>query len=951
MSNLAKIEELYHAALERSPTERDDFLEASCGDDAELRREVESLLSFDAQAADFIETPPEDLAAALFAKGANHNIVGKKLNHYHVISPLGIGGMGEVYLAEDTKLGRKIALKILPPQFSQDAERKRRFEQEARAVSALNHPNIITIYGIEESDKLDFIATEFIDGETLRERISDKTFSWQETLEIAIQIVSALESAHSVGIIHRDIKPANIMIRRDNLVKVLDFGLAKLTATTADSGDFQTRDHTAPNRVMGTINYMSPEQALGEKVEARTDIFSLGVVLYEMLSGVQPFAGASDAAIYNATINKNPPRLSEIKADIPFEIDRIVSRAMEKDCEKRFQTASDLHLELEQLRGNSNSFALNPRSFETTSPRRKSRLFLPLAAVFSTIAVSLAAFYLFSGRAAGVPPIEVRNFNYVQTTNQSGEELFPSLSPDGKTLVYASRAAGNWDIYSQRVGGKNPLNLTKDSMFNETQAVFSPDGERIAFRSERDGGGIFIMGATGENPKRISDFGFNPSWSPNGKEVAVAMEGISDASSRLLDKSPLWAIDTASGQKRLIADFDAVQPAWSPNGKLIAFWTLNGTGHRDIQVVDAAGGTPKKITDDAAVDWNPVWSPDGKFLYFASNRGGSMNLWRTAIDEQTGEISGAFQPATIPSSEGEHFCFSRDGKQLAYVQNNNRLTIQHIGFDPLAEKVTGTPLGLIESTQTAVHPAISPDGERIAFSSATAPVEDIFIVNKDGTGLRQLTDDIAKDRLPRWSPDGNLITFYSNRSGKYEIWSINPDGGNLRMLTDLPDVPTQRYAVWSPDGKRLAYVSGDNGVQIIDATKDFHNQTPFTLPRIDDATVFDVWSWSPDGKYLTGIAQNANGRVPGIFAYSIENKTYRKLNEKGSNPIWLSDSYRILFNLDDKIYLLDTTIGKSREVFASRGNNVDQFEISRDNRTIYYGIDLLEADIWIGNVE
>ena len=228
MSNIAKIEEIYHAALEKPLAERDEFLKKACGDDEELRREVESLLSFDEQAADFIETPPEDLAANLFAKQNNEDIIGKTLNHYRVISQLGAGGMGEVYLAEDTKLKRKIALKLLPLQFSTDAERKRRFEQEARAVSALNHPNIITIYGIEEAEDLEFIATELIDGETLREKIKEKPFTWQEMLNIAIQITSALESAHSVGIIHRDIKPANIMIRRDGIVKVLDFGLGKI---------------------------------------------------------------------------------------------------------------------------------------------------------------------------------------------------------------------------------------------------------------------------------------------------------------------------------------------------------------------------------------------------------------------------------------------------------------------------------------------------------------------------------------------------------------------------------------------------------------------------------------------------------------------------------------------------------------------------------------------------
>src|SRR6185503_3134551 len=286
------------------------------------------------------------LAAEMFSKNEGH-LVGKEISHYKIVRLLGAGGMGEVYLAEDTKLHRQVALKVLTSQFEPDAERIKRFKKEARAVSALNHPNIITIYSIEETEAGSFIATEFIDGQTLRERIAEKPLPWQEAVKIAIQITGALKTAHSVGIIHRDIKPANIMIRRDGIVKVLDFGLAKLTAP--GSSDGETREHTAPNRMLGTINYMSPEQVLGEPVDERTDIFSFGVVLYEMLSGEMPFAGPSDAAIYNATINKIQPSLRESNAEIPIELDQLVKCAMEKDPEVRYQTFSELRADLKSI--------------------------------------------------------------------------------------------------------------------------------------------------------------------------------------------------------------------------------------------------------------------------------------------------------------------------------------------------------------------------------------------------------------------------------------------------------------------------------------------------------------------------------------------------------------------------------------------------------------------------
>lgn len=952
MSDLAKIEEICHEALQFEQPEREEFLKQTCGDDEELRREVESLLAFEVEAAEFIETPPADLAADLFTENAeNQDIIGKTLNNYRVISLLGAGGMGEVYLAEDIKLGRQVAIKKLPPHFSENSERKKRFLREARAISALNHPNIITVYGIEETENLEFIVTEFIDGQTLHERIKEKPLSADETLDIAIQIAGALESAHSVGIIHRDIKPANIMIRKDNIVKILDFGLAKLTT---DSGDFQTRDQTAPNRVMGTISYMSPEQVLGKEIDIRTDIFSLGVVLYEMLSGTQPFQGTSDAAIYNATINENPPSISEINSDVPLVFDQIIKRTIEKNTAERFQTASDLRKVLQTLKQNSDSgFSLDKfPDFLTENKRQKyswTKFLYPVGVLFATISFSLLAFYLYSNLST--ENSEIRNIKITQITDQRGLELFSNLSIDGKSFIYASRQTGNWDIYSQRVGGKNPLNLTENSTADDTQPALSPDGERIAFRSERNSGGIFIMGATGEIPRRISDFGFNPAWSPDGKEIVVTEEGISGFNARVKDKSLLWAINVETGDKRQIGDFDAVQPAWSPNGKFIASWMADDAGQRDITIIVATGGEPVKITDDKPVDWNPVWSPDGKYLYFASDRGGSMNLWRVLIDEQTGKASGEPEPLTIPSRNIEHFSFSKDGKKMLYVEDRTSETIQRIGFDSKKEQVVGSPEQLINSTQLATQPAISPDGEWIAFSSAGDPIEDIFIVKKDGTGLRNLTDDKAKDRLPRWSPDGKQIVFYSDRSGKYEIWSINPDGSNLHTITDLPNVAANRYAYFSPDGKRLAFVYNNENVQIIETSKGYKEQTPYSLPLTVDGKNFDLWSWSPDGKFLTGVLGDTSGFLPGFYNFSLETENYTKLSDIGGNPMWLNDNRRLLFTNDGILYLLDTETGKHHEIFNSSGNYISQFEISRDNSTIYFGIELSESDIWLADFQ
>lgn len=952
MRDLTKIEEIYHAALEKSLAERDQFLKQTCGDDDELRREVESLLAFDEQAEHFIEMPPEDIAAAIFAEPQNANLVGKMLNHYRVTAVLGVGGMGEVYLAEDTKLGRKTALKILPPQFSSDAERKARFEQEARAASALNHPNIITIYSIEKAENLDFIATELVEGKTLREQMHEKPFSAEETVEIALQITSALEAAHSVGIIHRDIKPANIMIRRDGYVKILDFGLAKLTMSGVDSAGFDTREQTAPNRVMGTINYMSPEQALGEKLDSRTDIFSLGVVLYEMLSGVQPFAGVSDAAVYNATINKNPPSLLETNSAIPKALDEIIKHTIEKKREDRYQTVSDLSRDLQTLKQN-----LAPKlSFGNIGAAERkaksAKIFFALAG--AAVLISIALFYWFSNRSLPEDkPVEVRNLNYTQMTSQSGEETYPSLSPDGKTIIYASRESGNWDIYFQRVGGTNAVNLTKDSQANDTQPVFSPNGEQIAFYSERMGGGIFLMGATGESVRRVTDAGFHPSWSPDGKEIVYSTANFPEPTDRSAD-GKLMIINIATGEKREVAktETDAVQPSWSPTGVRIAYWSLNAASERDIKTVSVNGGEPVSVTNDAYLDWNPVWSPDGKYLYFSSNRGGSMNFWRVAIDEATGKVLGQPESITTPSLFSQHLTFSRDGKLFAFVQVNKSANIVEYGFNPATEKIVGKPIEITQGAKIDRNPDVSPDGEFIAFDAIRDKQEDLFVMRRDGSGIRQLTNDIYKDRGPRWSPDSTKLAFYSNRSGRYEGWTINADGSNLQQITKTTDDKYMLMHLWSPDGKNLLGNFSEGFPLIIESDKNFSEQTPQFLPKIENSEDWImVISWSLDGKQLAAMRVGNNPNTEGILIYDIASQKYTDLTDYGETPIWLNDNRRLIFFDTDKVFTIDSVTKKAKEILSVAPNNLQNMTLSPDNRSIYFALRKTESNIWLANFQ
>jgi serine/threonine-protein kinase len=348
-----QIKELFHASLEHEPAQRRALLEKECSGDLPLRHEVESLLASHEQAEDFIETSAADVAAALLAEDQPALVAGQMVGHFRIAEVLATGGMGEVYLADDTKLGRKVALKLLPQQFTINADRVRRFEQEARAASALNHPNIITIHEIGQSDSHHFIATEFVDGETLRTHMANTRMTIGEVLDVATQVASALAAAHEVGIVHRDIKPENVMLRRDRFVKVLDFGLAKLEPHRPMPVDPQAPTKsmvkTNPGMVMGTVQYMSPEQARGEEVDARTDVWSLGVILYEMLCGHAPFRGETPSHVIVSIIENNPPPLPG-GAEVPSELERIISRALRKNKAERYQTAGDIGIDLKSLK-------------------------------------------------------------------------------------------------------------------------------------------------------------------------------------------------------------------------------------------------------------------------------------------------------------------------------------------------------------------------------------------------------------------------------------------------------------------------------------------------------------------------------------------------------------------------------------------------------------------------
>ena len=857
--------------------------------------------------------------------------------------------MGDVYLAEDIRLKRQVALKFLSSGIAADAQRLERFEREAQIVAALNHPNIVTVHSIERDGETLFMAMEYIDGRTVAEIIPRGGLPLNRLLTLATQIVDAVIAAHRHGVVHRDLKPGNVMVLAGDHVKVLDFGLAKLREP-AEAGTLPTRELTGEGNIVGTVAYMSPEQAESRTVDVRSDIFAIGVMLYEMATGERPFKGDTSLSVLSSILRDTPRAVTELNPGLPRDVWRIVRHCLAKDPDRRYQTATDLRNDLDDLAQSLSSGELAAAA--TVRPARWPPW--PVRAMLAVAVLGLVAAVVdWRLRAPqSNPNISPPTLSHSRLTQREGVERGPSISPDGKWVVYMA----DGDIYLQSVTGQTAINLTKDSPTNETTPAFSPDGETIAFRSTRDGGGIFLMGRTGESVRRLTNGGFHPAWFPDGKSIVYASgEGPPGPENRTAF-SEIWTVSMDGGEPRRLIAGDAVQPRVSPNGRRIAYWSMptdpasqrfsssDQPANRDIWTVDLEGGKPVKVAAHDANDWNPVWSPDGRWLYFLSNRSGSMGLWRVAIDEASGVTRGDPQPLATPAWYVADFSLSADGAIGVYSSMIVTNNVARAVFDPDTATIKGDVEMLTSGTNDFVYLDATKDGRFVALTTSSRTREDLYVLTVADRTVRQLTNDFARDRWPRWSPDGTSIYFYSDRRG-YEIWRINTDGGGLRQLTNVPGLK-QMYPSLSPDGARMAASDQDVRKLAVYDTRDFSKPLQLVTAEVEPKVgALQVHDWSPDGRSFLLAALTPAGAGTSLWAHEVDTGTARRVTTDCAGGTWMRDGRRIVCNRRGRLVVLDVNSGRTTDLLATQSPGGAR--LAAGDSQLFFLRGTASADIWV----
>src|SRR5262245_2972592 len=738
-------------------------------------------------------------------------MIGTTLGHYRIVRQLGTGGMGEVYVAEDTTLGRQVALKVLPQAMSDDSERRQRFDREAKAVAALNHPNIVTIHSVESAGDTLFLTMELVEGQTLDDLVPPSGMRIEQILKLAIPLTDAVSAAHQRGITHRDLKPTNIMVTADGRVKVLDFGLAKLAEDTMAAGTATVlpTELTGEGRIVGTVAHMSPEQAEGKPVDPRSDIVSLGIILYEMATGHRPFTGDTSVSIISSIVKDTPPPVSDRNASLPRDFARIVRRSLVKDPEHRYQTAKDLRNDLEGLRedldsGISEARAVAvPRAEPASATRSLNRLWIPLAAGALVVSIAAVAF-VYARREPKPSPDAARGFDAVKLTRltTTGKASLAAISPDGKYVVHVV-SDGNQSLWMRQVATTSNVQIVPPAEVRYDGLAFAPDGNYVYFSTYPAGRGgsniasLYQVPVLGGTPRRIlEDIDSPVTFSPDGKRLAY-LRGFQTAG----ESAVMMANVDGSGVTRLAArktpdSYPLSAAAWSPDGKVIAVpvnKTVNGLRSTSVVTIDVASG---KETPLGSKEWEMVgavgWLGTDGLAVTAQEPQSTTQLWHMSYP------AGVARRVTNDLNNYDQISVSGDASALVTVQGDataHLWTAAGGEIQPAVQITSGT-------SRIDTQPSWTPDG-KIVYTSNAGGNFDIWICDANGQNARQLTVDPAFDVWPIVLPDGKAVLFQSNRGGTH-IWKMDIDGANQVQLSRGTG---EALPIASPDGQWVYYVS------------------------------------------------------------------------------------------------------------------------------------------------
>ncbi len=900
-------------------------------------------------------------------------MIGKTISHYRIVEKLGAGGMGVVYKAEDTKLGRFVALKFLPqsvapsrlagspavggetPPLQYDRQALERFQREARAASALNHPNICTIHDIDEYEGQPFIAMELLEGQTLKDRLAvapvyDRrpdaahraALQLDTLLDLAIQIADALDAAHAKGIVHRDIKPANIFVTNRGQAKILDFGLAKLTPQMLRSAQHDIRGGvtlsagegsqdlptataeallTSPGVAMGTIAYMSPEQARGEELDARTDLFSLGAVLYEMTTGRPAFSGSTSAVVFDGILHGAPTSPVRLNPEIPAKLEEIINRAMEKDRELRYQSASDLRAELKRLKRDTESgrsasaeaHGILPSGEATTAEGTRRA---PLQAKWvllggMVLAMLLAAVALLIYRRPQ-PSLAPAQRALSRLTFDPGLQFGATWSPDGRFIAYSSDRGGKFDIWVQQVSGGNPIQVSHFPGHN-WQPNWSADGKQIVFRSEGGEGGLYIVPALGGHEQKISSFGYHPRWSPDGSQILFQATFLRGGENTLyvvaLDGS---APREALGEFLQQAPAQLIAAAWHPDGKRVSVLGDAG-GSTSLWTVPIGGGSGVKseVSPEVVEQLKGVspantpflWAPSSRALYFEGISKNVQNLWKLSMDAETLRIIAGPERLTTGPGPDTDIALSPDGKKLAFTARTESNRIWLFPFDAKTGKIRGEGRPVSAAGMEAWDPDLSRDGKKLAFITERGGKLELWEKSlADGQETLLAADDSVRFGQ-RWSPDGTRLGYarISSKGQRQYAW-MPAGGGSEEAITSSSSAAVIDFN-WSPDGKWLVSSRqnpGPNvGLRLLPLAAAPHAETQARPVTSDPGYNLYEPHFSPDARWIAFEAVKTTGPTTStICVVPVSGGQWIRMTEGkywNDKPRWSPDGKAIYF--------------------------------------------------------